>query len=127
MISAILNLSQAGPAWPLHILDHTGRSHTVTLQEGELLWYESAKCELSLSYQSWSFKIESKKLQIYECQLEKNNFFILKNIFSCLYNTSRQCFDVSVEHGRPERFTGSHYDNVFIHYKEAVPDIATAW
>ena len=34
---------------------------------------------------------------------------------------------VSVEHGRPERFTGSHYDNVFIHYKEPVPDIDTAW
>jgi hypothetical protein len=45
VVSAILNLGQEGPgaAWPLHILDHSGRPHTVTLEPGQMLWYESAR------------------------------------------------------------------------------------
>jgi prolyl 4-hydroxylase len=29
--------------WPLQILDHTGRPHSVILHPGEMVWYESAR------------------------------------------------------------------------------------
>jgi len=44
VISAILNLGQSVThAWPLHILDNSGAQHSVLLQPGEMLWYESAR------------------------------------------------------------------------------------
>ena len=43
MISAIINVSQAGAPWPLFILDNAGSQHRVDLQPGQMLWYESAK------------------------------------------------------------------------------------
>ena len=44
VISAILNIKQKVDSdWPLQIYDHDGRLHEVTLKEGEMVWYESAK------------------------------------------------------------------------------------
>jgi len=44
VISAILNIKQKVDSdWPLQIYDHAGRLHEVTLKEGEMVWYESAK------------------------------------------------------------------------------------
>ena len=44
VISAILNIGQSvTKEWELHILDNTGAAHAVTLQPGEMLWYESAR------------------------------------------------------------------------------------
>ena len=44
MISAILNLGQSvSRDWPLFIQDNSGAQHSVLLQPGEMLWYESAR------------------------------------------------------------------------------------
>ena len=43
MISAIINVSQSGDPWPLHIKDHSGENHKIHLEPGQMLWYESAK------------------------------------------------------------------------------------
>ena len=44
VISAILNIKQKVDSdWPLQIYDHAGHLHEVTLKEGEMVWYESAK------------------------------------------------------------------------------------
>ena len=44
VISAILNLGQSvSRDWPLHILDNSGAQHSVLLQPGEMVWYESAR------------------------------------------------------------------------------------
>ena len=44
VISAILNIKQKVDSdWPLQIYDHAGKLHSVTLKEGEMVWYESAK------------------------------------------------------------------------------------
>ena len=44
MVSAILNIKQKVDSdWPLQIYDHAGHLHEVTLKEGEMVWYESAK------------------------------------------------------------------------------------
>jgi len=45
VISAILNIGQRGDPWPLHIMDHDGKTHQVLLQEGQMVWYESAKLQ----------------------------------------------------------------------------------
>lgn len=43
-VSAIINVAQQVEVdWPLHILDHKGRRHTVLMQPGEMLFYESAR------------------------------------------------------------------------------------
>ena len=34
---------QVDSDWPLQILDQEGRQHSLTLQPGEMVWYESAK------------------------------------------------------------------------------------
>ena len=66
VVSAIINVGQGvDKDWPLIILDHEDNEHTVIMQPGDMLLYESAK----------------------------------------------------LLHGRPEPFQGSHYDNIFIHYK----------
>jgi hypothetical protein len=66
VVSAIINVDQGvDKDWPLIILDHDDVEHTLYMQPGDMLFYESAK----------------------------------------------------LLHGRPEPFVGSHYDNVFIHYK----------
>ena len=65
MISAIINVSQAGAPWPLFILDNAGSQHRVELEPGQMLWYESAR----------------------------------------------------LPHGRPQTFTGDHFDNIFVHFK----------
>lgn len=44
VISAILNIAQeVDSPWPLHIQDNSGGVHSITLQPGEILWYESAR------------------------------------------------------------------------------------
>jgi len=44
VISVIMNIAQdVEEDWALNIKDHEGRDHTVFLQAGEMLWYESAK------------------------------------------------------------------------------------
>ena len=44
VISAILNIGQeVEEDWPLFIKDHSGGSHRLVLQPGEMLWYESAR------------------------------------------------------------------------------------
>ena len=44
VISAILNIGQdVEEDWPLYILDNSGAPHSVLLQPGEMLWYESAR------------------------------------------------------------------------------------
>jgi len=44
VISAILNIGQAvDEDWPLYILDNSGTPHSVLLQPGDMLWYESAR------------------------------------------------------------------------------------
>ena len=44
VVSAILNIGQSVEEdWPLYILDNSGAPHSVLLQPGEMLWYESAR------------------------------------------------------------------------------------
>ncbi len=44
VISGIVNVGQdVNEPWPLQILDHQGNVHHVTLEPGDLLWYESEK------------------------------------------------------------------------------------
>ncbi len=44
VISAIINVNQDGDGhqWPLAVLDHGGTVHKVTMEPGDLVWYESA-------------------------------------------------------------------------------------
>ncbi len=43
-VSAILNIAQkVDKPWPLNIIDYEGVVHNVTLQPGDVLWYESAR------------------------------------------------------------------------------------
>lgn len=43
-VSAIINVAQQVEAdWPLHILDHKARRHTVMMQPGDMVFYESAR------------------------------------------------------------------------------------
>ena len=43
-VSAIINIGQqVDEDWPLVILDHQGREHSITMEPGDLLLYESAK------------------------------------------------------------------------------------
>lgn len=66
VVSAIINVDQGvDEDWPLVILDHNDKEHTVLMKAGDMLLYESAR----------------------------------------------------LLHGRPTPFKGTHYDNVFIHYK----------
>ncbi len=66
VVSAIINVDQeVEKEWPLLILDHDDNEHSVLMEAGDMLLYESAK----------------------------------------------------LLHGRPEPFVGSHYDNIFIHYR----------
>ena len=43
--SVIINIAQLDvrEPWPLEIFDHAGRMHDVTMAEGDILYYESAK------------------------------------------------------------------------------------
>ena len=69
VVSAIINVGQSvSEDWPLVILDHDGKEHSIVMQAGDLLLYESAK----------------------------------------------------LVHGRPARFKGDYYDNIFIHYMPVV-------
>ena len=69
VVSAIINVGQSiSEHWPLVILDHDGQEHSIIMQPGDLLLYESAK----------------------------------------------------LVHGRPTRFKGDYYDNIFIHYMPLV-------
>jgi len=44
VISAILNIGQSVEEdWPLFIVDNDGNNHAVTMEAGEMLWYESAR------------------------------------------------------------------------------------
>ena len=44
VISAILNIGQeVREDWPLYIKDNEGRSQSVVLGAGEMVWYESAR------------------------------------------------------------------------------------
>jgi len=44
VISVIINIAQkVNEPWPLYIMDHAGKPHQVSLEPGEMLWYESAK------------------------------------------------------------------------------------
>ena len=44
VISGIINVNQSvGSAWPLEILDHDGKLHSVTMEPGDLVFYESAR------------------------------------------------------------------------------------
>jgi len=44
VVSAILNIGQSVTKdWDLHILDNGGQHHTVVLQPGDMVWYESAR------------------------------------------------------------------------------------
>jgi len=44
VISAILNIGQSVDSdWPLYIMDNNGGQHTVTMEPGEMVWYESAR------------------------------------------------------------------------------------
>ena len=44
MISAILNIGQGVEQdWLLNVLDNSRAQHSVLLQPGEMLWYESAR------------------------------------------------------------------------------------
>jgi len=44
VISAILNIGQSVEEdWPLFIVDNAGANHAVTLEAGEMIWYESAR------------------------------------------------------------------------------------
>lgn len=66
VVSAIINIDQVvDEEWPLIILDHQDREHSILMKPGDMLLYESSK----------------------------------------------------LLHGRPDAFIGSHYDNIFIHYK----------
>lgn len=43
-VSAIINVSQQVETdWPLHILDHKGRHHSVLMKPGDMVFYESAR------------------------------------------------------------------------------------
>ncbi len=48
MISSILHIGHEydddAMPWPIEIEDHDGILHTVVLQPGDLMFYESAKC-----------------------------------------------------------------------------------
>lgn len=66
VVSSIINVDQGiDEVWPLIILDHDDNEHTVLMEPGDMLLYESAK----------------------------------------------------LLHGRPDPFKGTHYDNIFVHYK----------
>jgi len=44
VISAILNIGQSvSTAWPLYIVSNDGTNHAVTMEPGEMVWYESAR------------------------------------------------------------------------------------
>ncbi len=45
IISAIINVAQDvdGHPWPIAFLDHLGTPRTMTMEAGDLVWYESAK------------------------------------------------------------------------------------
>ena len=44
VISVIMNIAQdVEEEWPLYIKDHEGRSHSLILKPGDMVWYESAK------------------------------------------------------------------------------------
>ena len=44
VISAILNIKQkVDSPWPLQIYDNDGKLHEITLEPGEMVWYESAR------------------------------------------------------------------------------------
>jgi len=44
VVSAILNIGQdVDEDWPLHIMDNSGNQHAVTMEAGEMVWYESAR------------------------------------------------------------------------------------
>lgn len=44
-VSTIINVDQkVAKDWPLIILDHDGNPHSVNMQAGDMLLYESAKC-----------------------------------------------------------------------------------
>ena len=45
-LSLIINVDQGGmrTPWPLEIYDHAGKKHQVTIEPGELVYYESAHC-----------------------------------------------------------------------------------
>jgi prolyl 4-hydroxylase len=44
-VSVIINVDQdVDEAWPLEIYSHDGSAHNVTIQQGDMLLYESASC-----------------------------------------------------------------------------------
>jgi len=44
IISAILNIGQSVESdWPLYIMDNDGGQHKVTMEPGDMVWYESAR------------------------------------------------------------------------------------
>ena len=44
VVSAIMNIGQSVTNdWDLHLLDNGGQHHTVILQPGDMVWYESAR------------------------------------------------------------------------------------
>ena len=44
VISAILNIGQSvREDWPLFIKDNMGQEHTVMMEPGDMVWYESAR------------------------------------------------------------------------------------
>ena len=44
VISAIINVGQdVEEDWPLYIKDNRGQEHTVMMEPGDMVWYESAR------------------------------------------------------------------------------------
>lgn len=92
MVSAIMNIDQeVEKDWPLIILDHEDNEHSVIMEKGDMLLYESAKL----------------------LHGRPGSSFII--LLYCPNSSNPNDFCV-------DPFVGSHYDNIFIHFRPVNED-----
>ena len=99
VISAIINVGQeVEEDWPLYIKDNRGEEHTVLMEPGDMVWYESAR-EVS-TFQMYF--LSSQKLKS-----GQKRFNLSSGLKKC---------GARLVHSRQKPLRGSHYDNLFVHF-----------